>query len=322
MGETKVREIPVEVPLQLVQETAVEVPRLLVQEVVTQKLREEAQQRIIQTGVMWEREIAREQAVIGFGEAVQGEVVESVVRSVRDFVVPSPEVATTTAMIREDVVVTPTAVETLPIAAELVTNIIDGGMGPSREVRPSMRLGGGAVVVEERFGPGGVIVEEEIFWCGNAPCYWLDINGNLIEGFQMGVDGLPMRGRNARGELCWWILPNGQVVPGIELGADGMPIRWLDVNGQPRRGKHLGANGLPGAHLNLGLDGLPRGGFVAGEAGRSRRPGGAMGSRVSAAPVGTMRTSGLVSAQPIGSMRTSGVVRPSGMVNTVGTVLR
>merc|ERR1712151_1496001 len=166
--ETKVREIPVEVPLQLVQETAVEVPRLLVQEVVTQKLREEAQQRIIQTGVMWEREIAREQAVIGFGEAVQGEVVESVVRSVRDFVVPSPEVATTTAMIREDVVVTPTAVETLPIAAELVTNIVDGGMGPAREVRPSMRLGGGVSVVEEvirpstRLGGGGVVVEEEI----------------------------------------------------------------------------------------------------------------------------------------------------------------
>merc|ERR1712232_555166 len=294
MGETKVREIPVEVPLQLVQETAVEVPRLLVQEVVTQKLREEAQQRIIQTGVMWEREIAREQAVIGFGEAVQGEVVESVVRSVRDFVVPSPEIATTTAMIREDVVVTPTAVESLPVAAELVTNIVDGGMGPSREVRPSMRLGGGAV-----------IVEEEIFWCGNAACWWLDLNGQLLPGIELGFDGLPVRGRRADGQVCWWLMGNGQLLPGIELGADGLPCRWLHANGQCHRGKHLSANGLPHAHLNLGPDGLPVSGFVAGEVGRSRRVGGAMGGSRLAAPVGTMRTTGLVSAAPVGSMRTS-----------------
>merc|ERR1719321_1995909 len=50
-------------PMTLIQETAVEVPQVCVQEVVRQVASSQQQQRIVQTGVEYERPVRREEVV-------------------------------------------------------------------------------------------------------------------------------------------------------------------------------------------------------------------------------------------------------------------
>lgn len=66
--ETQVHERVVPVPLTLVQETAVEVPQVCVQEVVRQVMSTQQQQRIVQTGVEYERAARREDVVSSVSE--------------------------------------------------------------------------------------------------------------------------------------------------------------------------------------------------------------------------------------------------------------
>merc|ERR1712135_78955 len=67
--ETQVVERVVPVSTNLIHEVAVEVPQVCVQEVMTTVSKARAEQRIVQTGVEYERNINRNEAVIGVGAA-------------------------------------------------------------------------------------------------------------------------------------------------------------------------------------------------------------------------------------------------------------
>merc|ERR1719397_551677 len=101
--KTEVIQKVVQVPSTLIQETAVEVPKVMTHEVVTQKASANMQQRIIQTGVQYQRQVTREDVVHGYKDAVDGGVHEASVIGVREYVVQPDAVEKTERRVTESV---------------------------------------------------------------------------------------------------------------------------------------------------------------------------------------------------------------------------
>eukprot|EP00932_Pfiesteria_piscicida_P004278 SRR837773.14182.p2 GENE.SRR837773.14182~~SRR837773.14182.p2 ORF type:complete len:339 (-),score=116.26 SRR837773.14182:111-1001(-) len=104
--ETKVIQKMVQKPQTLIQETAVEVPKIMVEEVVMQKASGNIQQRIIQTGIQYQRQVTREEVVQGYKDPVQGPEHEAVVIGTRQFAVQAEQVERSERRVTDSIVST------------------------------------------------------------------------------------------------------------------------------------------------------------------------------------------------------------------------
>jgi hypothetical protein len=82
--ETRVVEKVVEVPQVLVKEVAVEVPKVMTHEVWRQEANMEVEQKLVTNSREYQRNIAREAAVAGYGEAQMGGEYHARIREVKD----------------------------------------------------------------------------------------------------------------------------------------------------------------------------------------------------------------------------------------------
>jgi len=82
--ETRVVEKVVEVPQVLVKEVAVEVPKVMTHEVWRQEANLEVEQKLVTNSREYQRNIAREHAVAGYGEAQMGGEYHARIREVKE----------------------------------------------------------------------------------------------------------------------------------------------------------------------------------------------------------------------------------------------